>query len=154
MAANFIFPHNCLSFLPIWLIIDPLQVAQMCIDTWPKHTEITRSLDLYSQICGTFQFATCVISKLKPRHYFTFICQVPHGFIFMYTFAGLMHFSVMYFLSCTLAYPQTVNNFIQILYYVFQWCNVLILLNYDNQSWWSEILQAPTKYLMSSPRYG
>jgi huntingtin len=33
-----------------------------------------------------------------------------------------------------------------------QWCNVLILLNIDDQSLWSDIMQTPKKYIMASPR--
>ncbi|XP_064630020.1 huntingtin-like [Lineus longissimus] len=32
-----------------------------------------------------------------------------------------------------------------------QWCNILIQLNYDNQKWWSKVMQTPQKYLMASP---
>ena len=32
-----------------------------------------------------------------------------------------------------------------------QWCNILILLNYENKAWWSEILQTQRKYIHSSP---
>ena len=33
-----------------------------------------------------------------------------------------------------------------------QWCNILILLNYDDQGWWSDIMQTPRKYMLSSPK--
>ena len=32
-----------------------------------------------------------------------------------------------------------------------QWCNLLILMNVDDQQWWSDILQTPRKYMLSSP---
>ncbi|XP_013398873.1 huntingtin [Lingula anatina] len=32
-----------------------------------------------------------------------------------------------------------------------QWSNVLILLNYEEQHWWSDIMQTPRKYVLSSP---
>ncbi|KAL3864910.1 hypothetical protein ACJMK2_006556 [Sinanodonta woodiana] len=31
-----------------------------------------------------------------------------------------------------------------------QWCNILILLNFDNQNFWSRIIQTPQKYIMST----
>ena len=31
-----------------------------------------------------------------------------------------------------------------------QWCYILILLNYDDQNWWSSVLQTPRKYRMSN----
>jgi len=30
-----------------------------------------------------------------------------------------------------------------------QWCNILILLNYGEQSWWSQLLQAPHMQMSS-----
>jgi len=32
-----------------------------------------------------------------------------------------------------------------------QWCNVLMLLNYEDQDWWGEILHTPRKYMLPSP---
>ncbi|CAH1783183.1 unnamed protein product [Owenia fusiformis] len=34
-----------------------------------------------------------------------------------------------------------------------QWCNILILLNYDDQPFWSKVLQTPEKYVMGSPSH-
>ncbi|KAK3589444.1 hypothetical protein CHS0354_020780 [Potamilus streckersoni] len=31
-----------------------------------------------------------------------------------------------------------------------QWCNILILLNFDNQNFWGQIIQTPQKYIMST----
>ena len=34
-----------------------------------------------------------------------------------------------------------------------QWCNILILLNYGDQSWWSELLQTPHMQLSTVSSY-
>jgi len=31
-----------------------------------------------------------------------------------------------------------------------QWCNVLILLNFNDQSYWSEVVKTPKKYVMAA----
>lgn len=31
-----------------------------------------------------------------------------------------------------------------------QWSNVLILLNYDDQAWWSRVLRTPRTYMVAS----
>lgn len=34
-----------------------------------------------------------------------------------------------------------------------QWCNILILLNYDDQSLWSDVMQTPNRHLKPGTRY-
>jgi len=34
-----------------------------------------------------------------------------------------------------------------------QWCNILILLNYGDQSWWSQLLQTPQMQMSSVSSY-
>ncbi|XP_074640755.1 huntingtin-like [Tubulanus polymorphus] len=48
-----------------------------------------------------------------------------------------------YFLLLSEKYPT----------FTLQWCNILILLNYDKQEWWSRVMQTPQKYMMSSPSH-
>lgn len=34
-----------------------------------------------------------------------------------------------------------------------QWCNILILLNYEDQSLWSDVMQTPNRHLKPGTRY-